>query len=174
MRGSSIFKLSLALLLVTAWAGSSAGEAGTKMKVYDYLKKAYVEVSPVVKTAEEWKKELGPGSYEVMREKGTERAFTGEYAETKAAGLYVCRGCGTHLFSSADKYDSGTGWPSFTKPVDPANVGTETDRSFFTTRTEVHCSVCGGHLGHVFDDGPPPTGKRFCMNSASLKFIPAK
>jgi len=123
----------------------------------------------IEKTEEEWKKTLTPERYHVLREKGTERPFTGEYADTHDDGIYRCAGCGNPLFSSDTKYESGSGWPSFYEPVAKDAVETETDRKFGMTRNEVLCAKCGGHLGHVFPDGPQPTGLRYCMNSAALK-----
>lgn len=124
----------------------------------------------ITKTDAEWKKELTPEQYQVLREKGTERAFTGQYWNTKEEGVYRCAGCGTELFVSDTKFDSGCGWPSFYAPMSTNAVSEAADHSLVRERTEVLCSKCGGHLGHVFDDGPKPTGLRYCINSASLKF----
>lgn len=125
----------------------------------------------VVKSDEEWRGELTPERYRILRKKGTEPAFTGEYWATKTDGTYVCAGCGQPLFSSQHKFDSGTGWPSFDRPLDPAAVSTAEDRSLLMRRTEVLCSRCDGHLGHVFEDGPESTHLRYCINSMALDLV---
>lgn len=122
------------------------------------------------KSEEQWRIELDPETYHVLREKGTERAFTGKFYKNKEAGTYVCRGCGSPLFTSDTKYDSGSGWPSFYDAIDKGVIETKTDYSHGMIRTEIMCAKCGGHLGHLFDDGPNPTGQRYCVNSLSLDF----
>ena len=130
---------------------------------------AKTETFPIQKSDEEWRKSLDPQQYQVLRKHGTERAGTSPLNQEKRKGAFRCAGCGSPLFDSGTKFESGTGWPSFWEPL-PGAVGTSTDRGFFMSRTEVHCAKCGSHLGHVFPDGPPPTGQRYCMNGAALTF----
>ena len=128
----------------------------------------------VTKTKEEWKAQLTPEEYNILREKGTERAFTGKYYDYHEDGIYVCKACSNELFDSKAKYNSGSGWPSFFQPINKDKIDTEEDHKLLMERNEILCSRCGGHLGHVFEDGPQPTGLRYCVNSASLAFIKRK
>jgi peptide-methionine (R)-S-oxide reductase len=165
-----------ALLVAGSWVvvrGASINDKNTAIKPEPAAAadKSVKTEEKVVKTDEEWKKVLTPEQFHVLRKKGTERAFSGKLWDNHEKGTYVCAGCRQALFHSKSKFDSGTGWPSFWEPIDKTAVEEHSDRSFFMTRTETVCSRCGGHLGHVFDDGPKPTGLRYCINSAALDFV---
>jgi peptide-methionine (R)-S-oxide reductase len=142
-----------------------------KLKIYDAGSKTFTQVSPVLKSEDAWRRHLTAEQFRVARKHGTEHAFSHEYYQNKSKGVYRCVACGTDLFSSEHKFDSGTGWPSFWQPIAPENVASRTDESFFMVRTEVHCPRCLSHLGHVFEDGPDPTGLRYCINGVCLNFI---
>jgi peptide-methionine (R)-S-oxide reductase len=146
----------------------------TRINVYSAEKGGFIISDTVIKTEEEWKKQLTPGQYHILREKGTEKAFTGIYDNHHEHGIYRCAACGLDLFRSEDKYDSGTGWPSFTAPIAAENIITRPDNSLFSQRTEVLCRRCDSHIGHIFDDGPKPKGLRYCMNSTALQFVAIK
>jgi len=157
--------LTISSLLMTL-LGACQPDSQPELMAAQAADKAFAVNYPAAK----WKQILPPDTFRVMREHGTERAFSGKYDRHKADGIYYCAACGNHIFDSRHKFDSGTGWPSYYQPLASERIGTQIDTSFFSTRTEVHCARCGGHLGHVFDDGPKPTGLRYCINSVALDF----
>lgn len=179
-KGLQAILMAVALLLIGTAPGCAdkrdttpVAEGTATIKVYSYEKRGFIMSEKIIKTVAEWKKQLTPEQFRILREKGTEPAGSGKYANNHEHGIYRCAGCGLDLFRSEEKYDSGTGWPSFFAPVSPDNIATAADNSLFSRRTEVLCRRCGGHLGHVFEDGPKPTGLRYCLNSAALNFVAA-
>lgn len=169
-----LFGILLAGALIAAERPAEPVPATGQIKVYSVEQGTYVMTDKVVRSEQEWKKLLTPEQFYVLRQKGTERAYSGKDWNNHDHGVYRCAACGLDLFLSEAKFESGTGWPSYTAPVAAENVRTEEDRGFFMRRTEVLCARCGGHLGHVFNDGPAPTGLRYCINSAALEFVASK
>jgi len=171
--GSLLVVLAAAVFLGSMDRSPAIGNEMDTLRIYSVKAGDYTDLSYVKRSASEWKETLTTEQFHILREEGTERPFTGELWDNKRTGVYRCAGCGTDLFLSGTKYKSGTGWPSFWEPVAPENIREVADNSFFMRRVEVECARCGGHLGHVFNDGPQPTGLRYCINSASLTFVEA-
>lgn len=174
MRALSIFLLTLGLASAGCGSAQEDVEARRAPALTETASRAAAATDAVELSESEWRERLTAEQYRVLREEGTERAFTGAYHDHHAEGVYTCAGCGAELYASETKFDSGTGWPSFSQAIADGQVRTDVDNSFGVVRTEIECARCGGHLGHVFDDGPAPTGKRHCVNSASLNFSAAE
>jgi peptide-methionine (R)-S-oxide reductase len=173
--GGTLTILLLNIFITTKYSGlATVVEAAEAIRVYSTTEGGYIMTEKVVKSPEEWRQILTPEQYYVLREKNTEPAFSGQYDKHYKKGIYRCAGCGLDLYASEDKFDSRTGWPSFTRPVAEENINTAKETYYLWERTELLCARCDGHLGHVFDDGPPPSGLRHCINSVSITFVPDK